>query len=188
MAKLAKTAALIIFNDPRRFELLQRACRTARLDLDGMINAVYPLVRRGAVMLAKIRRRPSAGLLALLGRRLQRFDAERLAARARLGEELAERLPAGYRHVGGRLHRRTHWLFPVVAPDPDRLVAELRRRGVDASRGTSNLAAIAAEDGSVPPRAAAVMSRDRLPAVLSRARRGRPRPHPRCAASLVGSH
>jgi dTDP-4-amino-4,6-dideoxygalactose transaminase len=109
-------------------------------------------------MLARIRRRPSAGLLALLGRRLQRFDATRLAARTRLGEELAERLPAGYRHLGGRLQRRTHWLFPVVAPDLDRLVAELRRRGVDASRGTSNLAAIVAEDGSVPPRAAAVMT------------------------------
>ena len=39
MAKLAKTAALIIFNDPRRFELLQWVCRAAQLDLDGMINA-----------------------------------------------------------------------------------------------------------------------------------------------------
>ena len=106
-----------------------------------MINASTRSFAGGAVMLAKIRRRPAAGLLALLGRRLQRFDADRLAARARLGEELAGRLPAAYRHLGGRLHRRTHWLFPVAAPDPDRLVAELRRRGVDASQGTSNLAA-----------------------------------------------
>jgi dTDP-4-amino-4,6-dideoxygalactose transaminase len=158
VAKLAKTAALIIFNDPRRFELLQWVCRAAHLDLDGMINASTRSFASGAVMLAKIRRRPSAGLLALLGRRLQRFDARRLAARAGLGEELAERLPADYRHLGGRLHRRTHWLFPVAAPDPDRLVAELRRRGVDASQGTSNLAAIVAEDGSVPPRAAEVMA------------------------------
>ncbi len=123
-----------------------------------MINASTRSFAGGTVMLAKIRRRPAAGLVALLHRRLGRFDADRLAARARLGEELADRLPAGYRHLGGRLHRRTHWLFPVAAPDPDRLVAELRRRGVDASQGTSNLAAIAAEDGWVPPRAAEVMA------------------------------
>ena len=157
-AKLARTAALVVFNDPRRFELLQRACRTMRLDLDGMINAATRSFAGGPEMLAKIRRRPAAGLVALLGRRLRRFDPERLAARARLGEELADRLPADYRHLGGRLHRRTHWLFPVAAPDPDGLVAELRRWGVDASRGTSNLAAIAAEDGSVPPQAAEVMA------------------------------
>ena len=157
-AKLARVAALVVFNDPRRFALLHQACRTMRLDLDGMISAASRSFSGGPEMLAKIRRRPAAGQVALLGRRLRRFDAERLAARARLGEELAERLPADYRHLGGRLHRRTHWLFPVAAPDPDRLVAELRRWGVDASQGTSNLAAIVAEDGSVPPRAAEVMA------------------------------
>ena len=157
-AKLARTAALASFNDPRRFALLQRGCRAARLDLDGMINASTRSFAGGAVMLAKIRRRPAAGLVALLSRRLRRFDAERLAARARLGEELRAGLPAEYRHPGDRLQRRTHWLFPVAAPDPDRLVTELRRRRVDASQGTSNLAAAAAEDGGLPPQAAELMA------------------------------
>lgn len=185
-AKLAKTAALAVFNDPRRFELLQRTCRAARLDLDGMINAATRSFAGGGA-LAKIRRRPAAGLVALLHRRLRRFDPERLAARARWGEELRAGLPAGYRHPGDRLHRRTHWLFPVAAPDPDRLVAELRRRGVDASQGTSNLAAVVAEDGWVPPQAAGLMAaivylpcypelgadgRDRILAALSAASLG----------------
>lgn len=157
-AKLAKTAALALCNDPRRFELVEQVSRAAGLDLDGTINAATRSFAGGADMLAKIRRRPAAGLIALLHRRLRHFDTDRLTARARLGEELADELPAGYRHLGGRLRGRTHWLFPVAAPDPDRLVAELRRRGVDASRGTSNLAAIAAEDGTVPPRAGDVMA------------------------------
>jgi perosamine synthetase len=157
-AKLAKTAALAVFNDPRRFALLQRVCRGAGIDLDAMINASTRSFAGGPDMLARIRRRPTAGLVALLHRRLQRVDADRLAARAALGEELTAGLPGAYRHPGDRLHRRTHWLFPVAAPDPDRLVAELRRRGVDASQGTSNLAAVAGEDGRVPPRAAELMA------------------------------
>ena len=157
-AKLARTGALAVFNDPRRFEVLQRVSRAVRLDLDGLINASTRSFAGRADLLAKIRRRPAAGLVALLDRRIRRFDAGRIAARAGLGEELAAGLPSAYRHPGGRLHRRTHWLFPVAAPDPDRLVAELRRRGVDASPGTSNLAAVAAEDGQVPPAAAGLMA------------------------------
>ncbi|HLL61730.1 MAG TPA: DegT/DnrJ/EryC1/StrS family aminotransferase [Propionibacteriaceae bacterium] len=156
--KLAKTAALAVFNDPRRFALLQRVSRAAGIDLDGMISSATRSFAAGAAMLTRIRRRPTAGLLALLHRRLCGVDADRVAARAALGEELAAALPAAYRHPGDRLHRRTHWLFPVVAPDPDRLVAELRSRGVDASQGTSNLAAVAGADGKVPPRAGELMA------------------------------
>jgi perosamine synthetase len=157
-AKLARTATLAAVHDPRRFALLHRVCRLARLDLDGVINAATRSFAGGPTMLARTRQRPAAGLVALLHHRLRRFDAGRLAARAALGEELAAGLPAAYRHPGGRLHRRTHWLFPVVAPDPDRLVAELRSRGVDASQGTSNLVAVAAEDGRLPPHAAELMA------------------------------
>lgn len=156
--KLAKTAALAAFNDPRRFAVLQHTCRAARLDLDGLINRSTRSFAGGSAMLARIRRRPSAGLVALLHRRLSTVDDARLAARAVLGEQLAARLPPAYLHPGGRLQRRTHWLFPVAAPDPDRLLAELRQRGVDASQGTSNLTAVAGEDGRCPPRAAALMA------------------------------
>jgi perosamine synthetase len=185
-AKLAKTAGLAVLNDPRRFAVLHRVCRAARLDLDGMINAATRSFAGGAAMLAKIRRRPAPALVALLHRRLRRIDPNRVAARAALGEELAAGLPAGYRHPGGRLQRRTHWLFPVVAPDPERLVAELRRRGVDASQGTSNLTAVGGANGRVPPQAASLMAaivylpcypelgddgRDRILAALSAAAR-----------------
>ena len=157
-AKLAKTAALAVFNHPRRFALLQRVCRGIGVDLDGLINAATRSFTGGPALLAKIRRRPAAGLVALLNRRLGGADSDQLAARAALGEALAADLPAAYRHPGGRLHRRTHWLFPVAAPDPERLLAELRRRGIDASRATSNLTAVVATDGRVPPQAAELMA------------------------------
>jgi hypothetical protein len=123
-----------------------------------MINTSTRSFAHGDALWAKIRRRPSGGLLALLTRRLTTFDPARVAARALAGDALAARLPAAYRHPGDGLLRRTHWLFPVWAPDPEVAVAELRRRGIDVSTGTSNLVAVAAEDGSVPEQAGALMA------------------------------
>jgi hypothetical protein len=75
-----------------------------------------------------------------------------------VGEELRARLPAAYLHPGDELLRRTHWLFPVLAPDPEALVAALREAGIDVSTGTSNLIAVPDEDGSVPECAGRLMS------------------------------
>ena len=96
--------------------------------------------------------------MALLAHRLAHFDGEHVAQRAAAGDELATRLPEDYLHPGDGLHRRTHWLFPVLAPDPDRLVAELRRQGMDVSTGTSNLVVVAAANGAQPEQAARLMA------------------------------
>jgi len=156
--RLLKMAGLATFNDPRRFAVLHRLLALLGADLDSMINTSTRSFAHGEALWAKIRRRPSAGLLALLTRRLTAFDPTRVAERARAGDALAARLPAAYRHPGDGLLRRTHWLFPVWAPDPYALVAELARQGIDVSTGTSNLVAVAAEDGSVPERAGRLMA------------------------------
>ncbi len=156
--KLAKAGLLAIFNDPRRFAGLYRLCGRLRIDLDSAISASTRSFATGDALPARIRRRPTPALLALLGRRLGRVDHDRLTARALFGEELSRRLPAAYLHPGNGLHRRTHWLYPVLAPDPDALVAALRARGIDVSRGTSNLVAVSSGDGSIPEQAGRLMS------------------------------
>ena len=157
-AKVIKAAVLAVFNDPRRFARLYRMCRRLGVDLDAAINASTRSFATGDALQARIRRRPAPALLALLGRRLRHVDHDRLSARAAFGEELTRRLPAAYLHPGDRLHRRTHWLYPVLAPDPDALVVALRARGIDVSRGTSNLAAVSAGDGTTPVQAVRLMS------------------------------
>ena len=82
----------------------------------------------------------------------------------------ATRLPEDYLHPGDGLYRRTHWLFPVLAPDPDRLVAELRRQGMDVSTGTSNLVVVAAAQRRAARAGGPADGLDRLPAELSPAR------------------
>jgi hypothetical protein len=198
--KLLKMAGLATFNDARRFAVLHRLLTLLGADLDTMINTSTRSFAHGEALWAKIRRRPSAGLLALMTRRLTRFDPTRVAERARAGDALAARLPSAYRHPGGGLLQRTHWLFPVWAPDPDALVAELARRGIDVSTGTSNLVAVAAEDGSVPVQAGRLMAsivylpsypqlgaagRDRLIAGLRAAARAGPRLNHRAFPDLA---
>jgi perosamine synthetase len=148
---------LALFNEPRRFAVLHRLCRLLGVDLDAAINASTRSFAAGDAVQVRIRRRPAPALLALLGRRLRHVDQDRLTARAALGEELTGRLPASYLHPGDGLQRRTHWLYPVLAPDPDALVEALRARGVDISRGTSNLVVVPSGDGTMPKQAGRLM-------------------------------
>ena len=157
-SKLVKAGALAVFNNPRRFAVLYWLCRRLGLDLDSMINTSTRSFAAGDALRARIRRRPSPALLAVLHRRLSRVDQARLARRAAMGEELRAGLPPAYLHPGDELLRRTHWLFPVLAPDPPALVAALRQAGIDVSTGTSNLVAVPADDGSVPECAGRLMS------------------------------
>jgi dTDP-4-amino-4,6-dideoxygalactose transaminase len=80
--RVLKFAGLRSLAHPRFYWLFSRALAAAGRDLDTVVNAA---VRgfAGPELERQIRRRPSAPLLALLARRLRRFDAERLEARAR---------------------------------------------------------------------------------------------------------
>lgn len=90
---------------------------------------------------AWLERRPCGGLVATVRRRsLVRFPADRLRRRAEAGDDLAAAAPGLLRP--GSAVAGTHWLFPVVVPDPGALVARLRAAGFDAARGTSQIAAV----------------------------------------------
>jgi perosamine synthetase len=156
--KLVKAGGLAVFNDPRRFGVLYRLCRLLGVDLDGVVNASTRSFAAGEALWDRIRRRPTPALLAVLCRRLGRVDHDRLARRAAMGEQLQAGLPAAYLHPGDELQQRTHWLFPVLAPDPAALVAALSDAGIDVSTGTSNLVAVPHGDGSVPKYAGRLMS------------------------------
>jgi dTDP-4-amino-4,6-dideoxygalactose transaminase len=134
-ARLARFAGLLVLGRPRVYALFARAVG----DLDAVVNGAV----RGFApddLLVRIRRRPSAPLLALLERRLRRFDDGRLRRRAELGERAGTTLSGA---VGRRARDRSHWVFPVVPADPDELVRSLRRAGFDASRRTSAIVAVA---------------------------------------------
>ncbi len=146
--RLLKALCLVLFGHPLAYGLLVRLCDLSGRDLDELLNgAVRTFPASGGAdgdLFKKIRRQPSAPLLALLARRLRTFDASRLAHRAAIGERVVRRLPSTVRHPGELAGSRTHWLFPVEASDPVGLVAALRERGFDASQVTSSIAPVPA--------------------------------------------
>jgi hypothetical protein len=76
----------------------------------------------GAGFLRKIRRQPSAALLALLERRLTTYSLQRIDERRKLAMRALEALP--YVTIPGRDNAsHTYWVFPILCDEPE----ELRR-------------------------------------------------------------
>jgi perosamine synthetase len=139
--RVFKFAGLLLLGQPRVYAAFARALDVARAELDGVVNGA---VRgfTGDELLSAIRRRPSAPLLALLERRLERFDADRLTRRAQAGDRVANMLGSTLFHPGRSAQRRTHWVFPVVAASPASLVSSLRNAGFDAAVATSAIGVV----------------------------------------------
>lgn len=111
-------------------------CRAADLNHDRMINSAvrgFP----GPDFFQRIRRRPCEPLLAMLARRLWTFDPRRLAERAARGDFLVRLLPRAVRRPGEGVEEHSYWVFPVLAEDPQGLIAALARAGFDATQGGS---------------------------------------------------
>ena len=142
LKRLAQTSAFVGLTRPAPYAMLARATGE---DFDRLVNsAVRAFPANGTdELVRRLDQRPGAPLLRLLQRRLETFDYARLDARAASGERLAAMLPPGM-HVGGRALDHTHWLFPVTAPDPTRLVDAVRAAGFDAARKASSVSAVAA--------------------------------------------
>jgi len=139
--RVLKFAGLRALARPRVYWLFSRALAAAGRDLDAVVNGA---VRgfSGPELMRRIQRRPSAPLLALLARRLRRFDAERLEARAHAGKRLAAVLPRDLAQPGRTALHPTHWVFPVVTSDRAELIAALRRAGFDAAAATSSITSV----------------------------------------------
>lgn len=118
------------------FAALLRVLALCGCDYDRVLNG---LVRgfAGPDFFTRIRRQPSAPLLALLARRLRRFDPLRLADRAAKGRRLRDRLAALAACPGQRLLAHSFWVFAILARDPARLIAALHGSGFDATQGQS---------------------------------------------------
>ena len=160
LKRLLQTAAFIGLTRPAPYALLARATGEG---FDSTVNSAVRAFPAGSTgeLVRRLEQRPSAPLLSLLHHRLATFDNTRLEARAASGEELAAMLPAKL-HPGGRALDRTHWLFPVTAPDPRRIVEAVRARGFDASLKASSVSAVPAPPDRPeldPVRARDVMSR-----------------------------
>ena len=135
LQRILKYCLLKVISGRTLYALLYGICRCCRIDHDHLISCSARSF--GDRDLITIRRRPPPPMLRLLRRRLTRFDARRLAVRAERGRYLLQALGSRAWVPGSAVARHTHWLFPVVVSQPERLIAILRAAGFDATQGES---------------------------------------------------
>src|SRR5258708_11940218 len=135
---VVKFLAFTLVTRPLPYGILAAVHRKLGRDFDRTINHSVKAFRPGP-LIPQLEVRPSAPLLATLAYRLRTFDEVRLRRRAAAGEWLSGRLPREVTLAGRRMESRTHWLFPVISREPDRLILACRRAGMDAARGASSV-------------------------------------------------
>jgi dTDP-4-amino-4,6-dideoxygalactose transaminase len=147
--RMARAALLHALARPWAFARFARACARRGHDMDEVLHAAtrgFP----GPDFLARLRRAPSAPLLALLARRLAHPAASCAPARARTGETLLAALGPEAEVVGRPAPERQHWVFAVACDEPAQLVRALRAAKFDAT-ARSSLVAVAPDDGGPAP-------------------------------------
>jgi perosamine synthetase len=136
-ARVARFGALHALESPGVLNRLLGTTARAGVDPDALLARAVGSSSASAL-------RPSGPQLALLGHRLRNFDRERLGRRAERGERVADALSPSLSLPGRRALERTHWVVPVAAPEPERLIETLRAAGFDASTETTSLEVVPA--------------------------------------------
>jgi dTDP-4-amino-4,6-dideoxygalactose transaminase len=134
--RLCKYGALKFFGSKWIYAAARKAARLVFGDVDRFIHDSAKSFRASEIM-TRLRQRPSAPLLALLERRLSRFDHQRLAERAENGRLLKDRLSGHFFCPGAEVEAHSYWLFPVMVAEPRRAIAELAAAGFDAATADS---------------------------------------------------
>lgn len=134
--RIAKYAALKLASCRPVLRIWMRAYELAGRDFDRMANAATRGFA-GPGFFARIRRRPSPLLLAMMDRRWRTFDARRVAARAVAGRQLAGLLAGSVFCPAVESARHSYWVFPILVANPEEVIASLRRAGFDATQGAS---------------------------------------------------
>lgn len=158
--RIFKYSALKVLTLPWLYACFVRACALTGTDHDRVIQGT---VRgfKGGDFFAKIRLQPSAALLALLERRLEAFDGARILRRTALAQQVGAALSDSIEVPGDRAGFNSHWIFAILADDRERIVANLRQAGFDATTAAS-LSAVAAPEGRAelePREAQAIVER-----------------------------
>ncbi len=141
LTRIGKYALLMLLAYPASYSLFIGLCRLLRKNHDQMISRSvrgFP----GDDLFRQIRQRPSSALLALLDRRLSRFNPDQISQRVALAKQLISLTPTLQR-PGSDAVEHTHWVFPILCERPEELMHYLWRNGFDATQGGSSLSVVA---------------------------------------------
>lgn len=140
-AKLVTGLALLALAAPCVYPVFVRLAGALTGDYDQLVRRLSRGYR-DSDLLRQLRRQPSDPLLAVLARRLRRYDPAHVERRVRAGRVLTDALDPAVVQLGADAVRPTAWLVAVVSADPGALVAAGRAAGFDLTCGSSTLVAL----------------------------------------------
>lgn len=150
LKRLMKYFALKLLSLPLPYGIFVRTFTLFGLDFDSCITAAVRSYS-GEDLLLQVRKQLPVALLALLRRQLTQFKKSQLAGRIAAGRLAVKELRPYVTIPGINNETHTFWLFPVLFPNPQLLVSELREHGFDATASTVQLQAIRSDTESVGP-------------------------------------
>lgn len=140
-ARLAKYSLLVLLGYRPCYTLFTQALRMLALDRERVLASSVRGFADGG-FLAGIRRRPSLPLLAMMRRRIAQGAQPSVSRRADRARQLAALLADGVAQPGAAAAWHSHWVFPVLHPRADALIAHLQAHGFDATRGASSMTVV----------------------------------------------
>jgi dTDP-4-amino-4,6-dideoxygalactose transaminase len=136
LLRVAKYAALKAASTRPAYSTIVSLCRAVGLDHDRLVNSSVRGFANGCFF-AGIRKQPSGALLRLMRQRLTRVDQHKLDERMRRAERIMGNLRGTANFPGSACAVHTHWLLPMAAARPSRLIQLLNRAGYDSTQGQS---------------------------------------------------
>jgi dTDP-4-amino-4,6-dideoxygalactose transaminase len=140
LRRVAKYALLKLLSYRAAYSLFGVLCRLLGTTHDAVVGRALRGFA-GGDFFVKIRRQPSAPLLALLERRVRSYTSAHVQRRVDAAAAALALIPRSGR-VGASARHHTHWVFPILSSRPKLLVRHLWRQGFDGTRGASSLYAL----------------------------------------------
>jgi len=144
LRRVVRAMGIRVLTEPQIFGIFVKVCHYTGRSHDQVIGEALRGFKHGN-LLTRIRLQPSAPLLKLLSRRLKENSRSAIARSMKIVNTIVDENPTLTRPGCAAMHH-THWLFPILTCEPERLLLFLWTQGFDATRGASNLTCVPGSD------------------------------------------
>lgn len=134
LRRVCKYTLIRLASGPTLWGAIAWFCRRRGIDYESTVTQAARGFAGPGDLLHRIRRQPSTPLLAMLRRRLSRFDAAALARRRAHGRQLSALVQSSFLLPGASAPVHSYWLFPLLSEHRAELIVRLRGAGFDAAQ------------------------------------------------------
>ncbi len=144
--KLMKAFVVKLTTTQLIYTLLYQLVRSSNRDFDKVLSG-FTRGLPGENVIEKVSFRPSDALIKMLKYRLANFSSSIIFKRQESALNILEQLSSEMK-IGDLNRRHSHWVLPIATNNPDHLIGEFRKEGIDATAKASSLVQLAPSSAS----------------------------------------